>query len=149
MHKNGKSLPLIKKESTFKRAWDMGIILSAIYATLTSTIHLAWEDRNPFGVWYNVLEYIIFIAYIVDVFLMLITIYTDPNGNKITDHKKIARHYLMSLQFVIDILSLLSNPATAQIPGKTGKYIKLFAILKVQRYFRIATIIADSDQTQG
>lgn len=48
---------------------------------------------------------------------------------------------------MIDLLSLISNPFTAKIPAPTGKYIKLFAIMKVQRYFRIGTIIADSDST--
>jgi hypothetical protein len=33
------------------------------------------------------------------------------------------------------------------IPGKTAQIIKLFSILKVQRYFKVGSIIADSDMT--
>jgi hypothetical protein len=48
---------------------------------------------------------------------------------------------------VVDVLSLVSNPFTSKIKGKAKNYIKIFAIVKVQRYFSIANLIADSDMT--
>ena len=116
-----------------------------MYATITNPIQLAWD--GTFGSWYAVTDAFLFFIYILDILIQLRTIYTDILGNEIKDAKKIARHYLLSFQFLIDLLSLISNPFTAKIPAPTGKYIKLFAIMKAQRYFRIGTIIADSDST--
>lgn len=135
---------LFKGNSVGRRIWDWLIIATALYATITAPIQLAWE---PWGTKYEVADGILFFIYIIDVLVQMRTIYTDILGNEVTDSRTIAKHYLLSVQFIIDLMSLISNPFTAKIPAPTGKYIRLFALIKAQRYFRIGSIIADSDST--
>lgn len=122
---------LFKKDQLWLRIWDLYIIMTAIYTTIAGPIKIAWEAREPFGAWYEWMDGAIFICYIADIFIQLRTIYTDILGDEITDAKKIAVNYLLSFQFAIDILSLISNPFSARLPGESGKFIKLFSILKV------------------
>lgn len=66
---------------------------------------------NPFGTWYTVIEWVVFVFYVIDVFVALRTSFQNILGDEVTDGKLIAKRYIFSLQFLLDILSLLSNPA--------------------------------------
>lgn len=100
---------------------------------------------NPFGTWYTVIEWVVFVFYVIDVFVALRTSFQNILGDEVTDGKLIAKRYIFSLQFLLDILSLLSNPAIERIPGKAASLLNLCALLKVQRYFRFAALISQSD----
>lgn len=119
---------MFKKDQMWLRLWDLYIIVTAIYSTIAGPIQIAWE---PFGQWYEFVDGFIFLCYIIDIFIQLRTIYTNILGDDISDSKLIAKHYLLSFQFAIDILSLVSNPVTVRIPGSAGKFVRLFSILKV------------------
>lgn len=85
---------LIEPNSWGRRYWDLFIIVTAIYSTITSPMQIAWD---PFGTWYIVVDSIIFACYLIDIGVSLRTKYTDVLGEEIDDTKKIAKNYLLSL----------------------------------------------------
>lgn len=141
-HHDSEARYVFHYNSNGRRAWDYFIIATAIYSTIVTPLQIVW---SPFGKWYDVVDYIIFSFYVLDVFVALRTSFQNILGDEVTNGKAIAVRYIFSLQFLLDILSLLSNPAMKKIPGKASSFLELFSILKVQRFFRFGTMISQSD----
>ena len=92
---------------------------------------------------YGPVDIFTFMLYIIDVFVNLRTTYLDSFGEEIKDPKKIATHYVYSVGFWIDLLSLFNYP------GGTAPILAILGILKVNRFLRVSTLITQSNMEKG
>lgn len=64
----------------------------------------------------------------------------DNFGEEITNATQIAKHYVMSFSFAIDLLALAANPLTESL----GQ-IRFVGILKINRVFRLKQLITEAN----
>jgi len=95
---------------------------------------------DPF---YNPFDVCTFILYVLDVIVNLRTTYLDSFGEEIRDPKKIMKHYVMSVGFWIDLISLLNYPMSV------SPVLNMVGIMKVNRVLRISTLITQSNMEKG
>ena len=91
--------------------------------------------------WYDYIDIVTFILYILDILFNLVTTYIDSFGDEITNWKAILKNYCISLRFVIDLLSLLN------LPKLNNQFLTFFGILKLARFFRILSLITQSNMS--
>ena len=100
---------MVSYKNKIRRAWDLGIILLAFITTMLQSLNVAFK---PFGKWFDVYDGFVFVIYLLDIIVKLRTTYLNNFGEEITDKKQIAKNYIYSLDFVVDVLSIIYNPAT-------------------------------------
>lgn len=85
--------------------WDLIIIILAVYNCIAIPLNLTFaQGWSNLGV--NILERIIDLFFIGDIFLNFRTTYVNPKKNlEITDPKRIAKTYMNSVRFPIDIVA--------------------------------------------
>jgi uncharacterized membrane protein YecN with MAPEG domain len=118
------------------------IIFVAIYSVILIPMRMAVYPKilDPF---YTPLDFFTYVLYIMDVIINLRTTYLDNFGEEIKSPVKILKHYVSSISFWIDLLSLLNYP-TANTP-----ILSIVGILKVNRVLRITTLITESNMEKG
>ena len=75
---------LIPYNNRWRKVWDYSIIVIAIYSTFTIPIKLAFNP-DAFGLWYDVMDWITSIIYVVDIVIQFRTTYLDNLGQEIKD----------------------------------------------------------------
>jgi len=85
-----------------------------------------------------IFDNIVDLIFLVDMVLMCITSYLDPNGREITDSVKIIKKYVFSRRFVTDFLALLGTGIVTQYFPK----FQLFGFFKMVRIFRLGGMIS-------
>ena len=85
--------------------WDLIIIILAVYNCIAIPLNLTFaQGWSNIGV--TILERIIDLFFIGDIFLNFRTTYVNPKKNlEITDPKRIAKTYMNSVRFPIDIVA--------------------------------------------
>lgn len=91
------------------------------------------------------MDLITLILFILDIVANFVTSYIDlASGEEITDPKLIAKHYILSSVFVIDILSTFPLDIWFQSSSEgMNVFLKMLGILKIQRLRRISKLIAN------
>jgi len=83
------------------------------------------------------------LIFITDIIIRFRTTYIDPiSGEEVMDYQLIAKKYLFSITFVIDVLSTL--PMEILFGGSDEKlnlFLRTFGILKLIRILRIGSVI--------
>ena len=90
--------------------WEIFIIAIALYSVLVIPIRIGvnvvlWD---PIYEW---IDLITWLFYVLDVAVNVRTTYIDNVGHEVVQDRKIAMHYIKSMRFYIDILSLLNLPS--------------------------------------
>lgn len=88
---------------------------------------------------YGYIDFFTYLLYIADVIINLRTTYIDSFGEEIKSTKKIFWHYIASIGFWIDVLSLFNYPES------TSVILNMIGILKVNRVLRIYQLINQSN----
>lgn len=130
---------LIPYNNKLRKIWDYTIILTAIYSTFIIPIKIAF-DPPEFGAWYSVLDWLTTVIYLTDIGIQFRTTYLDNFGEEITNVTQIAKHYVMSFSFIIDLVALAANPLTESL----GQ-IRFVGILKINRVFRLKQLITEAN----
>jgi len=87
------------------------------------------------------------IIFIIDIILRFRTTFIDPvSGDEIGDTFLIARRYLTSANFYIDVLSTI--PINNLIDGKGGTAVDMLGLLKLLRIARISAVIMNLNTSQ-
>ena len=107
-------LPMVAYNNRLRKVWDYSIIVIAIYSTFVIPIKIAFNPEE-FGSWYVVLDWLTTLIYLLDILIQFRTTYLDNFGEEITHWKRIAKNYLLSFGFWIDLLSLGANPLTENL----------------------------------
>ena len=129
---------LISCKNPWRIRWSYLIIVIAIYSVMFIPMRMA-VYQNVLGNFYNPFDIFTYMLYIIDVIVNLRTTYLDSFGVEITQPTKIATHYIYSVGFWIDLLSLLNYPLG------TSAVLAMIGILKVNRVLRISTLITQSN----
>ena len=81
---------IIDPGGTFRTWWDLISIALICWIAIFLPFRLAFDMGNQFG--FNLLDLLIDLFFITDVFLNTITAYVD-DGHLVVSHKKIFQHY--------------------------------------------------------
>lgn len=116
--KKNKVLPFIlEPRSCFKAAWGLAIILLIFYTATITPYLMSFHDEPPEGapidLW-HVMEVIIDIVFIADIFINFISAYERRDGTYEYSLKKIAVNYLTGF-FAVDLMA--SIPFTDLVGG--------------------------------
>ena len=128
----------IRANDSWKIWWDAGILIFAIFNSVTIPLTISFEKINEQfrdNQIYNIFNLASNIFFILDIVLQMNTTYYDSDGDEIFNKQKIRTHYLFS-GFFIDFFS--SFPVDYMIQGSL---LRLVNILKINRVFRLTGII--------
>jgi len=96
---------IIYPEDKLKAFWDMIILVFVIITCLYAPISLAFNDENQ-AFDYLVLDWIINVFFIGDIFVNCLTAYYDGEFSLVKNHRMIIKRYLMS-RFIIDLIAVI------------------------------------------
>ena len=86
--------------------WDLVIIVLAVYNCIAIPLNLTFAKDQDSNTFVFVLERVIDVFFIIDIALNFRTTYVNPKKNlEITNPKRIAKNYMNSVRFPIDILA--------------------------------------------
>ena len=133
---------LISCQNPWRKRWSWLIIFVALYSVFFIPMRMAVYPKilDPF---YTPLDFFSYALYILDVAINLRTTYLDSFGEEIKSPMKIFKHYVGSIGFWIDLMSLFNYPMAV------NPILSIVGILKVNRVFRISTLITQSNMERG
>lgn len=76
----------------FRTRWDLIMMVLALYNCFTVPFFVSFYTEK--SVMFFVLNTLIDMVFLCDVYLNFYTTYIDKNGDEITDHKKIVHNYV-------------------------------------------------------
>lgn len=123
---------IIPCHSRFKLVWDMVIIVLIVWMA----VYLPWELANPSDK-IVVLDYIIQFFFILDILLSLRTTYYTRDMDEIVEQRLIAKHYIRSLNFVIDLVSAIPFDLIAGSGSQNATILQVLKFIKVLRLLRL------------
>lgn len=122
--------------------WDVCIIVFAIYNCFTAPYQVSFQLDVATPVYLDIIDTVIDLLFMVDIYLNFITSYIDlKTGDEITDKAKIARNYMKSLQFGLDVVSCVPVELLALFLTGLDSSVGLIKLLKLLRIFRLSRII--------
>lgn len=125
--------------------WDLVIIVLAVYNCIAIPLNLTFAKGGDNNVGVFILERVIDVFFIVDIGLNFRTTYVNPKKNlEITNPKRIAKNYMNSVRFPIDILASIPFEvfaASASSEDEDDFSFQIFGIMKLIRLFRLGRLI--------
>ena len=120
-----------------KQAWEVTIILIALYSVLVIPLRIAVNTTLMDPI-YDPIDLVTWLIYVADVGVNCRTTYLDAFGREVTDGRRILMQYVGSFRFVIDVLSLLNLPSYMVSGFSSGSLVVLniLGLFKLSRYFR-------------
>lgn len=100
-------------------------------------------DANLFGIYYDYIDVFTYVIYVLDLLIAFRTTYIDSDGVEVRDVSKISVHYLASIRFLTDLISLANIPlldvidADKQMNAGLKTTLQLCGLLKVLKMTRI------------
>jgi CRP-like cAMP-binding protein len=143
-----KSRFIIRLSRPFRIKWDLFVMCLAGWNCWYNPYTVAYEPEWAEHTANLIVNTIIDIIFIVDLFLNFrTTFHSSSTGDEIFDTRLIAKNYLVG-RFWIDLLSCIPSDLLSMALGfdqekglKTGSIISLFALLKLGRISRLNRII--------
>ena len=134
--------------------WDLLIIFLAVYNCIMIPLNLTFTHGQDSHIGVTLLERTIDVFFIVDIVLNFRTTYVSPTKNlEITNSKRIAKNYVNSIRFPIDVLASIPFEVFAAEAAKSQKKnspdsdqdsgfsLHIFGVLKLIRLFRLGRLI--------
>ena len=137
---------IIRHNNACKVRWDIFIILLVLFNCYTIPMEVAftqisWMRSKP----YEVAEYLIDVSFALDILISFRTTFITPGGNEEYDARIIAKSYLCSNRFVVDLLATIPFEVviSAFLPGggDLSKYQQFLGMLKLVRLLRLRRIV--------
>lgn len=132
---------LIHPHSRPKFYWDSFINLLSLMNSVEVPLEIAYQIDTS-GL--ESINYIMDLIYITDIFVNFRTIYFDPKtSDPVTSYKSIAKNYIKSGRFFIDLIASLPLELIADLSnGAISKStLKLIGLIKLTRLLRLGKII--------
>ena len=96
--------------------WDLLIIVLAIYNCIMIPLNVAFSSDLADSTGIMIVERIIDVLFILDIVLNFRTTYINPKTNiEITTPYKVAKNYIHSIRFPVDVLASIPFEAFVQI----------------------------------
>lgn len=121
----------------YRKYWDRFILVLAIINSIFVPVQLSFDPPELKTAGYIVWDSIVDLFFLLDLILKFFTTYQSSNGKEEFDSTLIAKHYIYSLQFALDTMSMIGNTLfTYLFPS-----LKIFRLLKMARIFRLNSLI--------
>ena len=129
---------MIRCRSPFKLKWDIVIIIMALYFSIIIPLEIAFNpDELNKGLEIFV-ESFINMVFMIDIVLNFrITYVSSISGDEIFDPKLIAKAYILSGRFILDLLSSIPFNGI----NSSSDILPIFGMLKLIRVGRISQVI--------
>ena len=129
----------IDPRSSFRRTWDLWIILLVIYSAVAIPYYSAFSKREKD--WKVGLDYTFDCLFILDIMFNFFTAYYDKFGRLVASRAKIKSNYLRTW-FIIDVLASFPFELFASI-GSSGidRNSDIFSLFKFPRLLRLGRIL--------
>ncbi|OMJ89843.1 hypothetical protein SteCoe_7925 [Stentor coeruleus] len=142
MKHNSKNLPdyfLFYPDSFYMKIWYIGIFIFLIYTAIFMPIHFCFQTVNDPS--WLIINTIIDLFFILDVFVNFNTSYYEITGKLITNRKKISVNYLKTW-FTVDLISsfpiqLLEDSGVTS----SNHYLRLIRFNRVYRLFSLFKLL--------
>jgi hypothetical protein len=148
---------IMKYGSKAHKLWQILIIILATYNAIFAPARLGFKEVKHFydtRGWLNILELVADIFFIIDIILGFFTSFWDiTTGDMIFNPKLIARKYLLTFSFIVDVLSSLplfiriashelkKHHGDPELIETLNEYAKLLTILKIARLSRLNKLV--------
>lgn len=124
-------------QSKPKVAWDLFIILIAIYLTISVPYYISFSKSTLSSTITFAIHLFISFLFIIDIVLSFRTSFlSNATSEEIKNSKLIIKHYALSLQFAFDIISTI--PFELLTPSNLG----LLRVVKISKLYRLANIVS-------
>jgi CRP-like cAMP-binding protein len=132
---------MLRQSDPQRVRWDLLVMLCAVYNSFLVPYEIAFETNEPVELF--VLAMLVDVVFTIDIVLNFRTTYIDhTTGDEVSDPHKIAKHYVKSGHFFLDILATV--PFDVLIGLTTGLHdlrLKLSTLLKLIHIMRLSKII--------
>jgi hypothetical protein len=136
---------IIKAQGKMRLSWDIFIIMLSVYQAISIPLTISFDPDSFNRPALKTMSSIIDLIFTLDIVLRFRTTYIDPvSGEEVLDPYFIAKKYLMSPNFYIDVLSTV--PIEDFFGG--GIITRSFGILKLIRVGRISSVIMNLNMSQ-
>mmetsp|Transcript_11978 Transcript_11978/g.18501 ORF Transcript_11978/g.18501 Transcript_11978/m.18501 type:complete len:174 (-) Transcript_11978:44-565(-) len=120
-------LGIIRQNNPFRVRWDLFVMILSVWNSLVIPIELAFQPPSFESKQLVITNFVIDFMFVLDIVLNFRTSFFNPNtADEILNSKKIARHYVTSSRFWIDILSTVPFDVIMEMfsdgSGSTGSY---------------------------
>ena len=120
---------VISMDSSFKKIFDVVMVLMVVYSVLSSLYFLAFHSMGPKSAAFDLFVWIMFIF---DFILNFFTEFEDAKGNRIKNLNMISNKYFKSY-FLIDLISLMPVRYAGHPNGEF--ILRLLRTWKIDRFF--------------
>lgn len=145
---------LVSPNGRFKQIWTLVITLLLVYTATIMPYRFAFYDNQFWDAW-QIAELGLDFLFICDVVISFFSIYVKGNGSVITDHRRIAMHYIKTW-FFLDVIAsipyslfdLWTNRENTSSQPRVNIFLRLLRLprmYKLLRLFRIAKVFKSSN----
>lgn len=121
--------------------WDLFVMVLAIYNGFSIPFSVAFTLTPAYSLLHTIDSLIDFIFFI-DIILNFRTTYINiKTGEEVSNGVLIARNYVLSGRFLLDLLSTLPFSTIGGLIGDNSSTLELFSLVKLIRVFRLGKII--------
>ena len=132
-------------KNKIKEKFDLMMIICAIINSFFIPLELTFDLRKVLFErdYFKAMDFAIDTLFIIDMLLMFFQTYLNKVGQEERDPTKIAKHYMFSMYFLYDGLSILGSGYVASMVQK----FKIFGFFKMTRIRRIGIFITKLNLT--
>ena len=123
----GKRRGILRNNSRFLGIWLLLRDLCLMYSLLTTSFYLAFH--HP-GDALQIVDLIIWIIFILDIFVTFFSAYIDEDGQEVCDCRKIAENYITGY-FFLDVVAVI--PLTFANLEEIEYYLRMVRLLKAKK----------------
>lgn len=132
-------IKIVSYQNKYREFFNLFILFLSIFNALLVPLDLSFEEIPVFSSsYYQIFDNLIDVLFMVDMGLMFITSYRDKFGKEIFKPKLIAKNYVRSPRFFIDLFSLLGTGIMSSwVPNfKVFKCFKIVRIIRVNQFIQ-------------
>ena len=119
------------------------IIITTIWNLIYAPFQFAYLSTGNPHVMIDILERTIDVLFIFDVILNFRTVFKKPmTGELVTDPKKIAYHYIFSMNFWIDLVASFPIEIILLFTGESRTETRFIRLLKLTKLFRFGKLLS-------
>ena len=112
----------------------MAAVFSVIAIPIKFSLNPELGEHGTSGLIYFLVDLLTYIMYWADIFISMRTTYVDSFGEEVKVSRRIWRRYVTSINFWIDVLTLINMPSRGMM---TSKFLSFFGIQKFIRITRL------------
>lgn len=131
---------ILTADGSIRVIWDLVNVVMLLYTCFEIPFSVVFVDSNCDWTWLSILNITIDCLFLVDIIITFFTAYDDDLGAQVTDHKLIAKKYLLGW-FTPDIVSSVPVDKLACLAASLDtSQSNLLRLLKIVRFMKMARL---------